>query len=125
MSEQWYAWEHAKGTKQRKRYPGIIYVNPELGDEQYDKTWEVYPVIIRPVHEEPCPLELSPSPWASLRSRLAEVGGEPNPRTWLNLLTGFGYKFCPNCGRMARRARSKRWLLDSWALSRATLCGRL
>lgn len=39
----------------------------------------------------PCEWELSPPH--------AEVGGEPNPRTLLNLLTGSGYKFCPNCGR--------------------------
>lgn len=47
----------------------------------------------------PCEWELSPSPWASFKPRLAEVGGEPNPRTMLNLLTGSGYNFCPNCGR--------------------------
>ena len=90
MSEQWYAWEHAKGTKQRKRYPGIIYVNPELGDEQYDKTWEVYPVIIRPIHEEPCPWELS---------QFGDSQPYKNEKDWISFISQYGWRWCPMCGR--------------------------
>ena len=78
---------------------GIVDAAPSA-DEATDKAiifysrhhqhpWQIVPVRI--VEDTgPCPWELSP---------FGEASGEPNTKTWLNFITDFGYKYCPQCGR--------------------------
>lgn len=63
------------------------------------KDYDVVPVRVIEDDAKPCEWELSP---------FGEVGGEPNTKTWLNFITDFGYKYCPQCGR----SLEERWSID-------------
>lgn len=88
MSEQWWAVKRDGVfllVEPTRRHADQELVSHYPAPEQYS----VVPVRI--VEDAgPCEWELSP---------FGEASGEPNTKTWLNFITDFGYKYCPQCGR--------------------------